>query len=132
MRAEFKENRRLMRLTVSKEGTPRMNKSSTLRAVISPRNPKASRPSNAISKTALTKGITRTDSGPALCSLPKSFRKIQMGANSSELNTSKQIANHKLADKFRNSVKCLTVSRIDHDGVTSTMLRKIVVTGRVH
>src|SRR4051812_1593682 len=74
-------------LTLSHVRTPKPDRSSTLPAVIIPSSPVTSSPSNATSMTALNKGTTRTDSGPAAASgsLPNSFLTIQIGAKRNEL-----------------------------------------------
>ena len=52
-----------MILTVSNEGTPKADTSVTT-PMISPNSANASRPSKATSRTALIRGMTRTDRGP--------------------------------------------------------------------
>src|SRR5438034_5356242 len=77
-----------MMLTVSTEGTPNETQSagSPVNAARSPSLLTAKRTKNKMSRTVLTKGMTRTDSGPASCSLPNSFLKLQINAKRSELS----------------------------------------------
>src|ERR1017187_4758940 len=72
------------------------------------------RPRNAPIESVLCKGMTRTDNGPALRSLPSNFLALQTNANSGELSMSRAIRQKPArCPQTRNAETCLKVPSLD-------------------